>query len=56
MQKSSNRVKRAVMDFSEGNAASIRREARLLSDQLQIPLANAVELAKIMAANDLTHV
>ena len=50
MQKLSKREMRAVTDSSENNAVTVRREARLLSNQLQIPLAAALERAKIMAA------
>lgn len=50
MQKSSKRAIRAVTDFSESDATAIRREARLLSNQLQISRAAALELAKVMAA------
>jgi len=47
MQKLSKREMRAVTDSSENNAVTVRREARLLSNQLQIPLAAARERAKI---------
>ena len=49
MQKLSKREMRAVTDSSEINAVTVRREARLLSNQLQILLAAALERTKIMA-------
>ena len=41
---------RAVMNSSEGSATTVRREARVLSNQLKIPLVAAHELAKMKAA------
>jgi hypothetical protein len=50
MRKSAKRAKRFVTDRSESNATDIRREARLLSHRLKIPITAALEFAKIRAA------
>ena len=50
MRKSAKRAKHFVTDRSESNATDIRREARLLSNRLKIPITAALEFAKIRAA------
>ena len=46
MRKSAKRAKHFVTDRSESNATDIRREARLLSNRLKIPITAALVFAK----------